>query len=53
MLFRSPDAHNISARYPIAVLKNAPNPTGARAFVAYMLSPAGQSVLKSAGFLAP
>jgi len=48
-----PEPHNVSARYPIAALKNAPNPTGARAFVAYVLSPAGQSVLNSAGFLAP
>ena len=39
--------------YPIAVLKNAPDPTAAQAFVAYILSSAGSSVLISAGFLAP
>jgi molybdate transport system substrate-binding protein len=48
-----PDAHNRTARYPIAVLKGAPNAADARAFVAYVLSPSGQSVLERAGFLAP
>jgi molybdate transport system substrate-binding protein len=48
-----PNAHNVTARYPIATLEDAPNPTGAQAFVAYVLSPPGQSVLKRAGFLAP
>jgi len=36
-----PDGHNVVARYPIATLKGAPNPAGARAFVAYVLSPPG------------
>jgi len=48
-----PDAHNVAARYPIATLKDAPNATGAQAFVAHVLSPAGPSVLQRAGFLAP
>ena len=48
-----PGAHNVTARYPIATLKGAPNAAGARAFIAYVLSPPGQSVLKQAGFLAP
>lgn len=48
-----PDAHNVTAKYPIATLENAPNAAGARAFVAYVLSPPGQTVLKGAGFLAP
>lgn len=48
-----PDAHNVVARYPIATLRGAPNPTGARAFVAYVLSPPGQGALERAGFLAP
>src|SRR5262245_53692497 len=43
-----PDEHNVIARYPIAVLKRAPNPSDARAFVAYMLSPKGRSVLAAA-----
>ena len=40
-----PDAHNVTARYPIATLEHAPNAAGAQAFVAYVLSPPGQSVL--------
>jgi molybdate transport system substrate-binding protein len=39
--------------YPIAVLKGAKNPTGAQAFVAFMLSPAGQQILQTAGFQQP
>jgi molybdate transport system substrate-binding protein len=39
--------------YPIAVLKGAKNPTGAQAFVAYVLSPAGQQILQAAGFQQP
>ncbi len=48
-----PDAQNVLARYPIATLKGAPNAAGARAFVAYVLSPSGQRVLARSGFLAP
>lgn len=36
--------------YPIAVLKDAPNPTGARAFVEYVRSPQGLAALTAAGF---
>jgi molybdate transport system substrate-binding protein len=39
--------------YPIVVLKDAPNETAARAFVAHVLSDSGKSVLLSAGFQAP
>jgi molybdate transport system substrate-binding protein len=39
--------------YPIAALKNAPNPKGAQAFVDYILSPDGQAFLKARGFVAP
>ncbi|QLQ40231.2 molybdate ABC transporter substrate-binding protein [Micromonospora robiginosa] len=39
--------------YPIVVLKNAPNRTAARAFVAYVRSDQGTSVLTTAGFQAP
>ncbi|MGH3416283.1 MAG: molybdate ABC transporter substrate-binding protein [Actinocrinis sp.] len=39
--------------YPITVLKDAPNPTAAQAFEAYVLSGAGQDVLSKAGFLKP
>jgi molybdate transport system substrate-binding protein len=36
--------------YPIVVLKDAPHPAGARAFVAYVLSDRGKAVLTRAGF---
>lgn len=39
--------------YPIATLKNAPNPKGAQAFVDFVLSPEGQSYLKARGFISP
>jgi molybdate transport system substrate-binding protein len=39
--------------YPIAALKGAKNPTGAQAFVAYVLSAAGQHLLQAAGFQKP
>lgn len=48
-----PDNLNASTEYPIAALTKAPNPAGARAFVAYVLSPAGQSVLSADGFEKP
>jgi len=42
-----------STEYPIAALRKAANSAGARAFVAYVLSPAGQAVLAAAGFEKP
>ena len=48
-----PDALNVVASYPIVRLKGAPNPGGARDFVAHVLSPSGQRVLAAAGFLPP
>ncbi|MCF0092620.1 molybdate ABC transporter substrate-binding protein [Micromonospora sp. MH99] len=39
--------------YPIVALKDAPNPAGARAFVAYVRSTPAQAVLAGAGFQAP
>ena len=45
-----PDAQNVIADYPIAALSGAPNKTGATTFIAYLMSPAGQDILKSAGF---
>ena len=41
---------NASTEYPIAALTKAPNAAGAQAFVAYVLSPAGQAVLAADGF---
>jgi molybdate transport system substrate-binding protein len=39
--------------YPIVALKNAPNPTGAAAFVAFIESSQAQAVLTQAGFQTP
>jgi molybdate transport system substrate-binding protein len=39
--------------YPIAALKNAPNPKGAQAFVDYIVSADGQAFLKARGFISP
>lgn len=39
--------------YPILALPGAPNPAGAAAFVAYLLSPAGRTALADAGFQTP
>lgn len=40
-------------RYPIAPLTDAPHAEGAAAFVEFVLSPAGRSILDAAGFGAP
>ena len=48
-----PAAQNASTEYPIAALTKAPNDAGARAFVSYVLSAAGRSVLTAAGFEKP
>lgn len=46
-----PDQFNMVADYPMAITKSAPNPEGAKAFVAYVLSPSGQAVLKANGLV--
>ena len=46
-----PASQNATTQYPIAEIKGAPNATGAAAFVSYVLSSAGQQVLKSFGFM--
>jgi molybdate transport system substrate-binding protein len=46
-----PDAQNVVATYPIATLADARNPKAAKAFVAYVLSRAGQATLRDFGFL--
>jgi molybdate transport system substrate-binding protein len=48
-----PESSSAINEYPIVVLKNAPNKVGAQAFVAYVLSNKGKTVLTSAGFQAP
>ncbi len=45
-----PEASTVINDYPIVVLKNAPNPAAARAFVRYVLGPVGTKALKDAGF---
>ncbi|MEA2002501.1 MAG: molybdate ABC transporter substrate-binding protein [Actinomycetota bacterium] len=48
-----PDDHNVFADYPIAVLDDAANPGGAAAFVDFVLSDAGQAILREYGFSSP
>lgn len=48
-----PLEQNVPASYPIALVADAPNPTAAEAFVAFVLSAAGQDILASYGFTAP
>jgi len=46
-----PDAANVRAKYPIAVLLTSPQPEAAQEFVDLVLSPEGQRVLEKGGFL--
>jgi molybdate transport system substrate-binding protein len=46
-----PDSLNVIATYPIAAVKGAKNPNLANAFIAYVLSAAGQATLQTFGFL--
>src|SRR5580698_1108392 len=46
-----PPEINVTAAYPIATLKGAPNPELARAFIALVRSPSGVAVLREAGFV--
>ena len=48
-----PDDVNASTNYPIAPLTKSANSATAKAFVEYVLSPAGEKVLAAAGFQAP
>jgi molybdate transport system substrate-binding protein len=48
-----PASQNATTDYPIAPIKGAPNAAGAAAFISYVLSPAGEQVLKSFGFMPP
>ena len=48
-----PDAVNVAADYPIAVLAEGPNRDGARAFVDFVLSEIGQTILAGHGFVTP
>jgi len=44
---------NASTEYPLAALTKAPNTAGGKAFLDYVLSPAGQGVLTADGFAKP
>jgi molybdate transport system substrate-binding protein len=46
-----PADQNDITEYPIVALKGAPNATGAKVFISYVLGPDGQKVLASFGFL--
>lgn len=46
-----PIQFNIIAKYPIAILANSSNPDLARAFIAFLISPAGQAILDKWGFI--
>jgi molybdate transport system substrate-binding protein len=46
-----PDDLNVIANYPIAALKNSAHSSDAQAFVQYVLSSAGQAVLKQYNFI--
>jgi molybdate transport system substrate-binding protein len=48
-----PASDNASTLYPIATINHSKNLSEAQAFVAYVLSPAGQKVLSAAGFEKP
>jgi molybdate transport system substrate-binding protein len=48
-----PPSQNVTAFYPIAPLAASTNPKLAKAFTAYVASPAGEKVLAQYGFLAP
>ena len=48
-----PDAVNVIATYPIAVISGSPNADAAQAFVDYVTGPDGQATLADFGFLPP
>jgi len=47
-----PPELNVSAEYPIAVVKSAPHPALARRWIDLVKSPAGAAALREAGFVA-
>ncbi len=48
-----PAPDNVEASYAIAPLTSTPNPDVARAYIQFVLSAEGQSILRAAGFLPP
>jgi molybdate transport system substrate-binding protein len=45
-----PAGINVTASYPVVVTKDAPNPEGAKAFVAFVAGEQGQKILSTYGF---
>lgn len=48
-----PEAHNVVAEYPIAVVAGSPDPPSAEAFVSFVLSAEGRRILEQRGFSLP
>ncbi len=48
-----PQIDDVLSAYPIAALRGAPNARAARAFIDFVLSPGGQTILARHGFAAP
>jgi molybdate transport system substrate-binding protein len=46
-----PDAYNQTANYPIALTTGVRNRPGAKAFMAFLLSPEGQAILRAHNFI--
>jgi len=46
-----PEDANVLALYPVAVVKRAPSPAAAHAFIDLLLSPVGQRILQTSGFI--
>ncbi len=49
--FAIPEALNVIATYPLAPVADSRQPNAAAAFVAFVLSPAGQAILEEYGFI--
>jgi molybdate transport system substrate-binding protein len=48
-----PESAQALTDYPVVALGHAPNPSGATAFVRFLLSPAARTRLLDAGFQTP
>lgn len=48
-----PEEFNVTAEYPVAITTNAGDPAAAQAFVDFLVSDEGRSVLESFGFVSP
>ncbi len=51
MVIDIPDPYNVIAQYPIAVVKNSAHASDAQTFVDYVLSSAGQAIMKKYQFI--